>query len=109
MTPEEIEALKKRAEDAETAAEVAKKEAETQKKAAEDAEAVNKTLQEQLVKVTQEAKPELPTLKVGNKKGVFVYPKFKLGNEELTPKDVIESKDEKQIKALIDAQVIIIQ
>jgi hypothetical protein len=108
MTPEEIEALKKRAEEAEAAAEAAKTEAVLQKKAAEDAESVNKTLQEQLAKAGVETKSDLPKVKVSDKTYIFVYPAFKHDNKDYTAKEAAKSKDAEFLKELIDAQVIIL-
>lgn len=107
MTPEEIEALKKRAEDAEDTAKAATQEAQLQKKAAEDAQAVNKTLQEELLKAGQEVKTNLPKVKVAEKQYVFVYPNFKLNGKEYTAKEASKSKDEEFLKELIAAEVIV--
>lgn len=106
MTPEEIEALKKRAEDAEAAAEAAKKEAEVQKKATEDAEAVNKTLQDELIKAGAEVKSDLPKVKFGGKNYVFTMPLFKHGSSEMKASEVAKLKDEGLIKELIECQVL---
>lgn len=107
MTQEEIEALVKRAEEAEAAAEAAKKDAELHKKAADDALSVNKTLQDELVKLGQEVKTNLPKVKVADKQYVFVYPNFKLGNKDYTAKEASKSKDEEFLKELIAAEVIV--
>lgn len=108
MTPEEIEALKKRAEEAEASAEAAKQEAETQKKVADDAQTVNKTLQEQLLKAGVESKNDLPKIKFSGKTYIFVYPAFKHGSKDYTAKEAAKSTDAEFLNELIDAQVIIL-
>lgn len=108
MAPEEIEALKKRADEAEATAEAAKKEADLQKKAAEDAQAVNKTLQEQLIKAGTETKSDLPKVKISGKTYVFVYPAFKHDKKDYTAKEAAKSTDAEFLKELIDAEVIIL-
>lgn len=109
MTQEEIDALKAEAQTARAQAKAALEQAESYKKAASDAETVNKTLQEQLVKAGQETKSDLPKLKIGNKTGVFAYATFKHEGKEMKAEEVIKAKDEELIKQLIESQVIIIQ
>lgn len=108
MTPEEIEALKKRAEDAEAAAEAARQEAETQKKAAEDAEAVNKTLQAELIKAGSEVKSDLPKVKLGGKNYQFAYATFKHNQVDMKASEVAKLKDEDLIKELIECEVLLL-
>lgn len=108
MTPEEIEALKKRAENAEAAAEAAKKEAELQKKVAEDAATVNKTLQDELIKAGAEVKSDLPKVKLGGKTYVFTMPTFKHGSSEMKASEVAKLKDEDLIKELIECEVLVL-
>jgi hypothetical protein len=108
MTPEEIEALKKRAEEAEATAEAAKNEAELQRQNAENAIKVNVALQEQIVKVGEETKSDLPKVNVSGKLHIFVMPTFKHGNNDFTAKEAAKSKDEEFLKELIDAEVIIL-
>lgn len=84
-------------------------EAAKNKAAAEQAEAVSKTLTEELNRVNAEAKASTTklTVKIGNKKGEIKHG-CKHNSTTYTAKQISESKDKEFLQELVDAEVITI-